>query len=104
MAKSFQSETRYRHNWSVTIYAASKEAGFYTECISPNGTKISTDICSDRGSAWQQGYSLVDRAIAFGSPLPSLGEGLGVRANQFILIGSLYLTPNKPKEICLDLL
>jgi hypothetical protein len=64
MAKPFKSETRYRNNWSVTIYAASKEAGFYTECISPDGTTLSTDICSNEGSAWQQGYNLVDRAIA----------------------------------------
>jgi hypothetical protein len=63
MAKPFKPETRNYCNWSVTIYVGSEAVGFYTKCISPNGTILCTEICNDKGSAWQQGYNLVARAI-----------------------------------------
>ncbi|NJK68629.1 MAG: hypothetical protein HC849_11125 [Oscillatoriales cyanobacterium RU_3_3] len=63
MPKPFRPETRSRYKWSVTIYAGSEGVGFYTECISPKGAILRTEICNDKGSAWQQGYNLVDRAI-----------------------------------------
>ena len=63
MTKSFKSETRYRENWAVTIYTTPERSGFYTKCVSPTGKVFSTEICTQKGSAWQQGYKLVDDAI-----------------------------------------
>jgi hypothetical protein len=61
MAKPFRSETRYHGNWAVTIYADPADEGFYTRCVSPSGLELCTEICHDKGAAWQCGYSLVEQ-------------------------------------------
>lgn len=60
MAKSFKSETRFRGDWTVTILAEPTGTGFYTKCVSPDGIELCTEVCSDKGAAWQRGYALVD--------------------------------------------
>ena len=65
MSKSFQSETRDWHDWSVTIHAVPESEGarFDTECVSPDGTIYSIGTYRDKSSAWQQSYN-------FHTPMP----------------------------------
>ncbi|MBD2598157.1 hypothetical protein H6G74_28090 [Nostoc spongiaeforme FACHB-130] len=63
MTKPFKGETRYRHDWSVTLCTDPEGQGFYAQCTSPKGLVLCTDIYSDKGLVWQQGYELVDRTI-----------------------------------------
>ncbi len=63
MTKPRKDETRYRHDWSVTLCADPEGKGFYAQCTSPDGLTLCTDIYNDKGFAWQQGYELVDRTI-----------------------------------------
>ena len=63
MIQSFKSETRYREDWAVTIYRNHDRSGFYTKCVSPIGEVLSTEVYDKKGSAWQEGYKLVDEAV-----------------------------------------
>lgn len=63
MTKPFKGETRPRHNWSVILCTDPEGKGFYAQCTSPFGLVLCTDIYSDKGLVWQQGYELVDRTI-----------------------------------------
>jgi hypothetical protein len=61
MAKPFQSETRSHWKWAVTIHTDPGSGGFYTTCVSPKGIELRTEVCYDKGFAWQQGYALVEQ-------------------------------------------
>lgn len=63
MTKAFKSETRHREDWAVTIYATADRTGFYTKCVSPTGKLLATEVYVQKGTAWQEGYKLVDEAV-----------------------------------------
>lgn len=53
--------TRHYSDWAVTIYANPAGEGFYTKCVSPSDSELCTEICHDKGSAWQRRYTLVEQ-------------------------------------------
>ncbi|HAN46080.1 MAG TPA: hypothetical protein DCQ32_05955 [Cyanobacteria bacterium UBA8156] len=62
MADAHTPETRYwRNRWPVTVHRCAE--GFYAVCLCPDGTTATTDVLPNRGSAWQQGYQQIARAI-----------------------------------------
>lgn len=54
-------DMRKRHDWDVTLYV--EKDSFFAECTSPEGNSLRTESYKDKGTAWQQGYNLVDRAV-----------------------------------------
>lgn len=47
--------------WDVTLHCEGDS--FFAECTSPEGNSLCTEAYKDKGTAWQQGYNLVDRAV-----------------------------------------
>jgi len=37
---------------------------FFAQCTSPEGITLRTEAYGDKGTAWQKGYDLVDKAVA----------------------------------------
>lgn len=55
-------DIRERSGWRVTL--CSEGDNFFAQCISSSGITLRTEAYEKKGTAWQKGYDLIDKAVA----------------------------------------